>query len=74
MTEITTVGIALAKSVFQVHGVDGEGAVVLRRQLRRSQVLDFFQRHAPCLIGMEAPVQGRIIGRANSESLDMTLG
>lgn len=54
MTEITTVGVDLAKSVFQVHAVDAEGAVVLRRQLRRNQVLAFFRRLAPCLIGMEA--------------------
>ncbi len=54
MTEITTVGVDLAKSVFQVHGIDAEGAVVLRRQLRRSQMLEFFQRLMPCLVGMEA--------------------
>lgn len=54
MTEITTVGVDLAKSVFQVHVVDTECAVVLRRQLRRNQVLEFFQRLGPCLIGMEA--------------------
>lgn len=54
MTEITTVGVDLAKFVFQVHGIDAEGAVVLRRQLRRSQMLEFFQRLMPCLVGMEA--------------------
>lgn len=54
MTEITAIGVDLAKSVFQVHGVDAEGAVVLRRQVRRNQMLAFFQRLAPCLIGMEA--------------------
>ena len=53
MTDITTVGVDLAKSVFQIHGVDAEGAIVVRRQLRRSQMLDVFQRLAPCLIGME---------------------
>src|SRR5579875_3126996 len=47
-------GIDLAKSVFQVHGVDGSGAVVAQRQLRRAQVLKFFARQAPALIGMEA--------------------
>jgi len=52
--EITTIGIDLAKSVFQVHGVDHEGAVVVRKQLRRRQVLSFFQDLPPCLIGMEA--------------------
>lgn len=54
MKNITTAGVDLAKSVFQVHAVDAEGAVVLRRQLRRNQMLEFFQRLSPCLIGMEA--------------------
>ncbi|MEL6220448.1 MAG: IS110 family transposase [Pseudomonadota bacterium] len=54
MDHITTVGIDLAKSVFQVHGVDAEGLVVVRRQLRRSQMLSFFERLSPCLVGMEA--------------------
>lgn len=49
-----TVGLDLAKSVFQVHGVDREGSVVLRRKLRRSQVLAFFTGLKPCLVGMEA--------------------
>lgn len=54
MTEIATIGVDLAGSVFQAHGIDAEGAVVLRRQLRRNQMLEFFQRLAPCIIGMEA--------------------
>ena len=54
MTEITTVGLDLAKNVFQVHGIDAEGAVVIRRQVRRAQMLLFFSRLSPCLIGMEA--------------------
>lgn len=54
MDKITTIGVDLAKSVFQVHGVDGEGRTTLRRQLRRSQMLEFFQRQPACLIGMEA--------------------
>jgi transposase len=52
--EVTTVGIDLAKNVFQVHGVDGRGKVVLRRQLRREQMVEYFARLPPCLIGMEA--------------------
>ncbi|TAK52501.1 MAG: IS110 family transposase, partial [Gammaproteobacteria bacterium] len=52
--KITTSGIDVAKTVFQVHGIDEHGKVVLRRQLRRSQVLLFFGRLEPCLIGMEA--------------------
>lgn len=51
---ITQVGIDLAKLVFQVHGVDARGKVVLRKQLKRSQMTVFFAQMAPCLIGMEA--------------------
>ncbi len=54
MTEIATIGVDLAKSVFQAHGSDAEGAVVLRRQLRRNRMLEFLQWLAPCLIGMKA--------------------
>ena len=52
--DITTIGIDLAKSVFQLHGVDGEGSVVVKKKLRRGAVLDFLQDLPPCLIGMEA--------------------
>lgn len=52
--QITTVGLDLAKSVFQVHAVDASGGVVVRKTLRRSQVLPFFTKVPPCLIGMEA--------------------
>jgi transposase len=52
--EIRSLGIDLAKSVFQLHGVDGEGAVVLRKKLRRGAVLDFLHTLPPCLIGLEA--------------------
>jgi transposase len=52
--KVTTSGIDVAKSVFQVHGVGEHGTVVLRRQLRRSQVVLFFSKLEPCLIGMEA--------------------
>jgi len=51
---ITQVGIDLAKLVFQVHGVDARGKVVLRKQLKRQQIGAFFARLAPCLIGLEA--------------------
>ena len=54
MSELATVGIDLAKSVFQIHGVDGNGRVLVRRQLRRSQLLAFFEKRPRCLIGMEA--------------------
>jgi len=52
--EITTVGLDLAKRVFQVHGVDAAGGVVLRKALRRAQVLPFFAKLPPCLVGIEA--------------------
>ncbi len=51
---ITTVGVDLAKSVFQVHGVDKRGKVMIQKRLRRSKVLAFFVQLPPCLIGMEA--------------------
>src|ERR671934_1728716 len=51
MGEVTTIGLDLAKHVFQVHGVDAEGATVLRKQLRRAQVLGFFRRLPRCLVG-----------------------
>ena len=54
MTKITTVGLDLAKSVFQVHGADQDGRPVVRKKLRRGQVLGFFAELSPCLIGLEA--------------------
>ena len=64
---ITTVGIDLAKSVFQVHGVDARGKAVLRRQLRREQVAAFFVNLPPCLIGMEACASAHYWGRSRVE-------
>src|SRR5450631_4239273 len=52
--QITTIGLDIAKNVFQVHGIDANEKVVVRRQLRRSQVMAFFKALSPCLIGMEA--------------------
>ena len=54
MQTITTIGLDIAKSVFQVHGIDAEGKVVIRRQLKRRYVLAFFEKLPPCLIGIEA--------------------
>ncbi len=51
---ITTIGVDLAKNVFQVHGIDAAGEVVLRKVLRRRQVIPFFAKLSPCLVGMEA--------------------
>jgi transposase len=52
--QITMIGLDLAKSVFQVHGVDATGQVVVRKSLRRSQMLPFFAKLPPCLVGIEA--------------------
>ena len=54
MQVVTTIGLDIAKSVFQVHGVDTAGQVVIRRQLKRRYVLAFFQKLPPCLVGIEA--------------------
>ena len=54
MQAITTMGLDIARSVFQVHGVDAQGNVIVRRQLKRRYVLAFFQRLPRCLVGIEA--------------------
>ena len=54
MQEITTIGLDIAKSVFQVHGIDASGAVITCRQLRRRQLLPFFKKLPRCLVGIEA--------------------
>src|SRR5438270_10128978 len=54
MEQITTIGLDLAKNVFQVHGVDVAGKVLVRKQLRRAEALRFFAALPPCLVGMEA--------------------
>jgi transposase len=54
MQKIITVGLDLAKSIFQVHGIADDGSIVVRRALRRSQVLDFFRSIDPCRVGIEA--------------------
>ena len=71
MSEIITVGLDLAKNVFQAHGADASGRGVLRKKLRRDQVLDFFGRLAPCVVAMEAcggaHFWGREIGKLGHE-------
>jgi len=52
--QITTIGLDIAKNVFQVHAIDGDETVVMRKQLRRGQVVQFFQDLPPCLVGLEA--------------------
>jgi transposase len=54
MQTVTAIGLDIAKSVFQVHGVDAAGQVVVRRQLKRRYVLAFFEKLPPCIIGIEA--------------------
>jgi transposase len=71
MSEIITVGLDLAKNVFQVHGADAPGLGVLRKKLRWDQVLAFFSRLPPCLVAMEAcggaHFWGREIGKLGHE-------
>lgn len=61
--QVTTIGIDLAKNVFQVHGIDAAGKVVITKKVRRSQVLELFERLPPCLIGMEACATSHHWGR-----------
>ena len=71
MSEITTIGLDLAKNVFQAHGADALGRLVLRRKLRRDQVLAFFSQLPPCVVAMEAcggaHFWGREIGKLGHE-------
>jgi transposase len=71
MTDVVTVGLDLAKNVFQVHGIDREGRIGVRRKLRRAEVLRFFAMLSPCLVGMEACASShywaREIGRLGHE-------
>jgi transposase len=69
MGEVTTIGLDLAKHVFQVHGVDADGGTVLRKSLRRAQVLTFFSRLPPL-----RPVRPRITGRASCARSAMRCG
>ena len=63
MESAVRIGLDLAKSVFQVHGVDAGGAVVVQRRLTRSKVLGFFAKQSPCLVGMEACAAAHHWGR-----------
>ena len=64
LSSITTVGLDLAKHVFQVHGVDASGRVVVAKAIRRNKLLEFFASLPPCLVGLK-PAGRRIIGRAS---------
>ena len=71
MSKVSVIGLDLAKHVFQVHGADVSGRAVLRKQLRRAQVLEFFGRQPGCMVAMEACASahfwGREIGRLGHE-------
>ena len=54
MGEVSTIGVDIAKSVFQVHGVDGVGAVVIRKRISRAKMQEYFADLPPCLVGIEA--------------------
>src|SRR5262249_51896174 len=54
MGEVSTIGLDIAKSVFQIHGVDAGGAVVMRKRITRGKLLEFFAALPPCLVGIEA--------------------
>jgi transposase len=67
MQTVTTIGLDIAKSVFQVHGIDAEGKIVIRRQLKRRHVLAFFQKLPSCLVGIEACASSHHWSRALQE-------
>ena len=69
MQTVTTIGLDIAKSVFQVHGVDAGGNVVIRRQLKRRYVMTFFRKLSPRAWSVSKPAPRRIIGRANCRRL-----
>jgi transposase len=63
MTDVSTIGLDLTKKVFQVHGIDAAGTVLIRRSLRRDRVLGFFAKLPHCLVGMEACATAHYWGR-----------
>jgi transposase len=71
MAQISTIGLDIAKSVFQVHGVDAEGVTVLRRRLTRARLLEFFAKIEPCREGSK-PAPHHTTGRENFARSAMT--
>lgn len=67
MEEVVTVGLDIAKSVFQVHGVDAEGRVVVQRKLTRAKLIPFFEKLSPCRVGIEACATAHHWGRKLGE-------
>ena len=82
--QVTTIGLDIAKNVFQAHGIDAAEKVVVRKQLRRRQVLEFLKALPPCLVGMEACATAKFLlhrghrpymaHRANSRSTSVVFG
>ncbi len=70
MQTVKTIGLDIAKLVFQVHGIDADGQLIVRRQLKRRYVLTFFSKLQPCLVGIEACASSHI-GRAHRRSSDI---
>jgi transposase len=66
--QVTTIGLDLAKHVFQIHGIDAAEKVVVRRQLRRSQVMAFFEALASCLIGIRSVRHSTLLGTRTDEA------
>jgi transposase len=64
MGEVSTIGLDIAKSIFQVHGVDDSGAIVIRKRISRAKMLEFFGKLSPCLVGIEACPSAHHWGRA----------
>ena len=71
LSSVTIVGLDLAKHVFQVHGVDASGRVVVAKAMRRNKLVEFFASLSPCLVGSR-PAGRRITGRASWSSWAMT--
>ena len=65
MGEVITIGLDIAKSVFQAHGVDEAGAVVIRKRVSRAKLLEFFASLQPCLVGIERLSRGPSLGVAS---------
>ena len=73
MGEVSTIGVDIAKSVFQIHGVDADGMVVIRRRVGRAKVLEFLAGLPPCSLAWKR-VQRHTSGRASSRSSGTTRG
>ena len=67
MGEVSTIGLDIAKSVFQVHGVDGAGSVMIRKRISRAKVVEYFGELPPCLVGIEACPSAHYWGRELKE-------